>query len=113
MEIATCLRAFAVRSSKWNKHLETDNIVFKLRENLEFDREFFEDHEPDWKYMMFWPNKCAFVDTSDTHEHLKHTVKHGHVTHATLPLATEGHVTDQAHYRCFEFSYIEFADTIK
>jgi hypothetical protein len=71
MEISTCLRGFAFRSSKWNKHLDPDNVVFKLRENVEFDREFFEDHEPDWKYMMFWPNKCAFVDTSDEHEHIK------------------------------------------
>ena len=72
-----------------------------MRENLEFDREFFEDHEPDWKYMMFWSNKCAFVDTSDEHEHLNKKKKQGHVTHATLPLAVNGHVTDEAHDRCY------------
>lgn len=45
LDIATCIRSFAFRSSKWNKILGEENVVFKIRENLEFDREFFEDHE--------------------------------------------------------------------
>jgi cancer susceptibility candidate protein 1 len=65
LDIATSLRAFAFRSSKWNKSIDQENVVIKVRDNLEFDREFFEDHEPDWKYMMYWPNKCAFVKVSD------------------------------------------------
>lgn len=65
IDISTTLRGFAYRSSKWNKSLSGDNIVVKQRENLEYDREFFEDHEPDWKYVMWWPNKCAYVRTSD------------------------------------------------
>ncbi len=113
LEISTCLRSFAFRSSKWNRHLDTENVNFKMRENLEFDREFFEDHEPDWKYMMFWHNKCCFVETSDEHEHLKQGVKQGHVTHATLPLAVNGHVSEEAHDRCYNFNFIEFADTVK
>ena len=65
LDISSGLRAFAFRSSKWNKSVDSENIVMKVRENLEFDREFFEDHEPDWKYMMYWPNKCSFVKVSD------------------------------------------------
>lgn len=65
MDIATSLRAFAFRSSNWNKSIDVENIIIKIRENLEFDREFFEDHEPDWKYAMWWPNKCAFILASD------------------------------------------------
>jgi cancer susceptibility candidate protein 1 len=68
IDIATCLRSFAFRSCKWNKSISDENIVVKIRENLEYDREYFEDHEPDWKYVMWWPNKCAFVRTSDDAE---------------------------------------------
>lgn len=32
-----------------------------MRENIEYDREFLEDTEPDWKYMSWWNNKVAFV----------------------------------------------------
>lgn len=68
LDVASSLRALAIRSSKWNKSIDQDNIVLKIRENLEFDREFYEDHEPDWKYMMWWPNKCALVNVSDASE---------------------------------------------
>ena len=68
LDIATTLRAFAFRSCKWNKSIDKQNVVVKMRENLEYDREFFEDHEPDWRYMMWWPNKCAFVRCSDDAE---------------------------------------------
>jgi cancer susceptibility candidate protein 1 len=67
-DISVAVRAFAFRSCRWNSSIEADNIVIKVRENLEFDREFFEDHEPDWKYFMYWPNKCAFVRCSDLDE---------------------------------------------
>jgi cancer susceptibility candidate protein 1 len=68
VDIATTVRSFAFRSCKWNKGIEAENIVIKIRENLEYDREFFEDHEPDWRYVMWWPNKCAFVRCSDDGE---------------------------------------------
>ena len=49
-DLSTGVRSFAFRSCRWNQQIESENIVVKLRENLEFDREFFEDHEPDWRY---------------------------------------------------------------
>lgn len=36
-----------------------------MRENLEFDREYFEDYERDWTYVRFWENKCGFTKTND------------------------------------------------
>ena len=65
IDIATTLRAFAYRSSKWNKDTDPLNVIVKQRENLEYDREFFEDHEPDWRYVMWWPNKCSYIRCSD------------------------------------------------
>ena len=113
IDIAQSLRSFAYRSCKWNKAIDSDNIVIKLRENLEFDREFFEDHEPDWKYVMWWPNKCAFVRCSDDADTPDTRLVAGHVTHTYLPLALKGHVSETALERTSIYSYIEFMDTVK
>ena len=102
-DVATAVRAFAIRSSKWNKSLEPENIVVKIRDNLEFDREFFEDHEPDWRYVMYWPNKCAFVHVSDASEELDTSLLRGHETHAMLSLSVqhyENHYNAEVLERC-------------
>ena len=33
----------------------------RIRENLEYDADFEEDYEPDWRYVRWWNNKCSFV----------------------------------------------------
>ena len=114
MDIATSVRAFAYRSCRWNKDIEADNIVVKIRENLEFDREFFEDHEPDWRYVNWWPNKCAFVRCSDLDETPDMRIIAGHETHIYLPLALQGgHISEEAQERSLQFSYIDFIDTVR
>jgi cancer susceptibility candidate protein 1 len=50
-DLSTAVRSFAFRSCRWNPHVDNDIVLLKVRENLEFDREFFEDHEPDWRYL--------------------------------------------------------------
>lgn len=101
IDIATTVRAFAYRSCKWNKSIDQENIVIKIRENLEYDREFFEDHEPDWRYVMWWPNKCAFVRCSDAAETCDTRISKDQETHALLHLALKGQVTEEAHERTF------------
>lgn len=97
LDIACSVRAFAYRSCKWNQTIESDNVVVKIRENLEFDREFFEDHEPDWRYVNWWPNKCAFVRCCDLDEEPDMRLVAGQETHAILPLALEhSHVSAEA-----------------
>lgn len=113
IDIATGLRSFAFRSSKWNKSISADNIVIKFRENLEFDREFFEDHEPDWKYMMWWFNKCAYVKCSDDEDQADISIVQGHETHSIMALALKDTVQEEAIDRCIQYSYIEFIDTVK
>lgn len=107
------MRSFAYRSCKWNKSIDPENIVIKIRENLEFDREFFEDHEPDWKYVMWWPNKCAFVRCSDDAESCDTRLTAGHETHALLNICLENRVTDEAYQRSLQFGYIDFIDTVR
>jgi cancer susceptibility candidate protein 1 len=100
LDIATSVRSFAYRSCKWNKTIDSDNIVIKIRENLEFDREFFEDHEPDWKYVMWWPNKVGFVRCSDDADQCDLRLAPNHETHAVLNISLQGGaVTDEAYQR--------------
>lgn len=94
------MRSFAIRSSKWNKSLSSENIVIKVRDNLEFDREFFEDHEPDWRYLMYWSNKCAFTNVSDVSETLDSSLMTGHETHGILNLALGEMYPSEVQERC-------------
>ena len=40
----------------------------RIRENLEFDEEYAEDQEKDWKSIVWWSNKCACVRIRDSAE---------------------------------------------
>ena len=114
IDISTTMLAFAYRSSKWNREgVGEDNIVVKIRENLEWDREFFEDYEPDWRYVMWWPNKVAYVKVSDEAEECDANLRDGHETHALLHLVVEGHVSEEAQERCFHYGNISFIQTVK
>ena len=69
IDVALGVRAFHFRECKWNQSrdqanpgVSQDNIVMRIRENLEFDAEFEEDYEPDWRYVMWWNNKVSFVE---------------------------------------------------
>lgn len=68
IDVALGVRAFHFRECKWNQSCDQDkpgvpqeNIVMRIRENLEFDAEFEEDYEPDWNYVMWWQNKVSYV----------------------------------------------------
>lgn len=113
LDISTTVRAFAYRSCKWNKSVEADNIVTKIRENLEYDREFFEDHEPDWKYVMWWPNKCAYVRCCDDSAAPDTRLVAGHETHAMLNICNFEKVSDEAYSRSQQYGYIDFIETVK
>lgn len=66
LDVSNSVRAFHFRRSVWNQGpageegIGSDQILLKLRENLEFDRDYMEDYEPDWRYVSWWNNKCAF-----------------------------------------------------
>ena len=69
VDVALGVRAFHFRNCKWNQSRDaanpgvpSENIVMRIRENLEFDAEFEEDYEPDWRYVMWWNNKVSFVE---------------------------------------------------
>ena len=45
-----------------NPGVKEESILMRIRENLEFDVNFEEDYEPDWRYVRWWNNKCSFVE---------------------------------------------------
>ena len=92
-DVGLGVRAFHFRSCKWNMTRDPENpgvpqenIVMRIRENLEFDMEFEEDYEPDWRYMMWWPNKCSFVEgcKQSQENNCNATLAAGQVTHGLL-----------------------------
>ena len=115
-DIVSSVDAYAFRSAKWNKNPKlNENVVIKIRENLEYDREFFEDYEPDWRYVMWWANKCSFVDCTDLQEDFekKVNIPEGCETHALLHLTLQNHASDEALERCQSYSQIRFIQTLK
>lgn len=56
IDVACSVKAFHYRRCKWNQTqsdenpgVGSDNIVIRIRENLEYDESFAEDYEPDWR----------------------------------------------------------------
>jgi cancer susceptibility candidate protein 1 len=50
--------------------ISSDRVLVRIKENLEFDLEFAEDQEKDWKSVVFWDNKCACIKAKDSAETL-------------------------------------------
>lgn len=60
-DLSEAVRAFYIESSRWNNSDTQETIVAKIKENLEFDEEFAENQEKDWKTVRWWHNKCAVI----------------------------------------------------
>lgn len=70
-DIALAVRGFFIKSSKWTSQVSDDKVVYYMRENLEYDLEFAEDQEKDWKSIFSWRNKCAIYKLKESDEVLK------------------------------------------
>lgn len=113
-DVAIGVRAFHFRRSKWNQTVDSESVVLKIRENLEFDRKFLEDFEPDWCYMKWWSNKCSYVRCREDLDKCDDRISEGEETHAMFEqtIAVSKNATEQAHPTCRDYSYIEFSDTV-
>jgi len=95
--------------------LSQDKILVRMRENLEFDEEFAEDQEKDWKSVVFGPNKCSVIKARDSSETLDESMLDGTETHANLELLFKKHelTNEEWLFRLRETEFIGFIDTIK
>ena len=124
-DVVCSVSAYSFRSSKWNKNPNINGgVIIKIRENLEYDREFFEDYEPDWRYVMWFGAadgdvqqnaKCSFVDCCDDDVDFERPVcvPDDKETHAILSLALEGNASEEALIRCTTYANIRFIQTLK
>lgn len=92
LDIAQTLKVFSFQSLKWNMQAPDDTVICRLRENPDNFREFFEDGEDDWESVMWWNNKCVFIDTKNSHEKFNGDIKKHQATQAMLSLAVKSMV---------------------
>lgn len=120
LDVSNAVRAFHFRKAKWNQGVAgeegigADQVLIRLRENLEFDPEFLEDYEPDWRYVSWWNNKCAFqVGCKDTDAKSNAQLPDKQVTHCLLSQSIETQCSPLALSTCIDYTQVEFADTLK
>lgn len=106
------LLGFSFRSSRWNISAPKENVVMKVRENLEYDREFFEDYEEDWTYVKWWEEKIAYVKTRDNSTEPDFEIESGHETHLCFPVIAKDKFSEEANSRLNVFS-IRYQLTVK
>ena len=89
--------------------------MLRIRENLEFDKEFLEDDENDWRQVVWWANKCSFVNgCKDTDAKCNVQIAEGQETHCLLTQAIGNEVcSEQAYLTAQDYTPIEFIDTMK
>ena len=58
-DIVMACRYYSIKSSEYNRSIETDKIVVKAKPNPEFDKYFLDDEEKDWVDFLWYPNKAS------------------------------------------------------
>jgi len=97
--------AFDVTSSKHNKKLEADRALVRIRENFqcaEFDP-LDPESETDYRSVMFYTDKCCFVDSMESVYPCNENVREGCETHASFFLCLKQEMQfDEAKQDVFE-----------
>lgn len=121
MDIATTVKVFSFQSMKWGMQAPQDTVICRMRENPDNFREFYEEGEDDWESVMWWKNKCVFVDTKNSSNKFNGDIKKGQATQAMLPLAIKSlvesnissAVTADGAERCSYVNDIDFIDNVQ
>jgi cancer susceptibility candidate protein 1 len=100
LDVSNAVRAFHFRKATWNQGaageegISPSQVLVRMRENLEYDREFLEDFEPDWRYVSWWSNKCALQKgCKDTDAKCNATIIKGETTHSLYSQTIESQCT--------------------
>lgn len=121
LDISFAIRAFHFQKAKWNQSyniekpgVASDQILVRMRENMEFDSEFLEDTECDWSYMTWWENKCAYTTgCTNEDEECNSQLREGHKTHALFSQTIDGTASVEATEMSKDLLEIEFNETVK
>lgn len=113
MDIAQNLKVFAFQSMKWSQQASEDNLVVRLRENPDNDRVFLEDDESDWKSIMWWSNKVAYIKARNCDPTFNTDFDDGAETHSLLAFAVKGVYSEDTYEKCQYLHDIDFIDNVQ
>lgn len=85
-DLSLACRSYFLRSSRWSNTLDSNQILVKIKENMDFDQEFAEDQEKDWKSIVFYPNKAECVKARDSESKCKKELVKDTNSHSTLQM---------------------------
>ena len=83
-DLAIAAKKFYVMSSKWNCHVNPNQILVRMRNNPECDEEFLEDQEKDWLSVAWWENKCEVVRVRESQDEPNKKRIKGSLTHTNF-----------------------------
>jgi hypothetical protein len=113
LDVAQTLKVFAFQSLKWNQQAPEENIVLRLRENPDNDRVFLEDDESDWRSVMWWHNKVAYIKARNCDEDFNGDFLPEQVTHAMLCLGVK-HMHSEDTFEQSQYLHdIDFMDNVR
>lgn len=112
--ITQAVRSFFIKSSRFSYQLPEDKILCRIRENLEFDEEFHEDQEKDWKSVCWYPNKVCVLKCRDSQSTCNDQMLDNTVAHGSLDLLLRKHdlTNQQALDRMKQTQFVVLQDTI-
>lgn len=84
-------RSYFIRSSRWSHQLASQEIMVKVRENMDMDQEFAEDQEKDWKAVVFYPHKVECVLARDSDQNCSRKFVNDSHSHSTFQMLMAGH----------------------
>ena len=89
--------------------------MLRIRENPEYDEEFHEDQEKDWRSIVFWCNKVGLIQAKDSAEQLNEKLVPDTLTHSTLEILLRKHdlINEDALERMRDVHLIDFVETLK
>jgi hypothetical protein len=98
---------------KWSQQCDAENIVVRLRENPDNDKVFLEDDESDWRSVMWWSNKVAYVKARNCEDAFNGDIEKDQSTHSILPFAVNGVQSQNAVDQCQYLNDIDFMDNVQ
>lgn len=113
LDISMNIRTFAFRSTKWNKNVEGEIVLARIRENLEFDSFFSEDEEHDWRTVSWHYNKCCLTELKENSDEKKIKPPGEQTSHFLLNLVMKNNCTNEAELRMGELRSVQLSDTVK
>jgi hypothetical protein len=107
---------YDISSSRHNKKLHREKAICRIRENLHYEEYDALDLEAegDYKGVVFWPNKCAFVQSLESVSPCNEDLVPGHHTHAALTLMLDEIASPETKQRLFvSGSNVRFIETVR